>query len=146
MEYSSDYLGSCCCGPAQAGLDSLGAVELRNAVSKAFGIPVPASLAFDYPTQAALASYISGELAARAGITHASQAITMPDQRQESTSTDIVSVACLYPAAEATGKPSFLQLPPFQIVPLFELSSTEIIYQGACCLSQSEDVLCMLSE
>ncbi len=33
-----------------AGLDSLGAVELRNAVSTRFGITVPATVAFDHPT------------------------------------------------------------------------------------------------
>ena len=101
-----------CCDLAQAGLDSLGAVELRNAVSKAFGIPMPASLAFDYPTQAALAAYINSEMATRVGLTHSSQAITMADQPQESANTDIVSVACQYPAAEATGRPSPLQLLP----------------------------------
>ena len=105
-----------CCGLAQAGLDSLGALELRNAVSNAFGIPVPASLACDYPTQAALASYISSELAAKAVTPPLSQAITMPDQHQGSKTTDLVSVACQYPAAEATGKPSSMKLLPLNTI------------------------------
>ena len=33
-----------------AGLDSLGAVELRNGISAKFGISMPATIAFDYPT------------------------------------------------------------------------------------------------
>ena len=41
-----------------AGLDSLGAVELRNALSESFNMELPASLAFDYPTSAALIAYL----------------------------------------------------------------------------------------
>lgn len=39
----------------QAGLDSLGAVELRNALSERFGAPLPTTFVFDYPTVEALA-------------------------------------------------------------------------------------------
>ena len=49
----------------QAGLDSLGAVEFRNAVSGAFAMDVPATAAFDYPTIAALAAYISSKAIVR---------------------------------------------------------------------------------
>lgn len=47
----------------QAGLDSLGAVDLRNAVSAKFGIDLPATAAFDYPTASALAGHISVDMA-----------------------------------------------------------------------------------
>ena len=33
-----------------AGLDSLGAVELRNGISAKLGISLPATFSFDYPT------------------------------------------------------------------------------------------------
>ena len=33
-----------------AGLDSLSAVELRNGISAKYGISMPATVAFDYPT------------------------------------------------------------------------------------------------
>jgi len=42
----------------QAGLDSLGAVELRNAVSAKYGIDFPAMAVFDFPTLSALTDYV----------------------------------------------------------------------------------------
>lgn len=41
-----------------SGLDSLAAIELKNAVSIKFGVTLPATLAFDYPTLEALATYV----------------------------------------------------------------------------------------
>lgn len=42
----------------QAGLDSLGSVELRTSLNSAFQIELPATVVFDYPTTAALAKCI----------------------------------------------------------------------------------------
>jgi len=46
----------------QAGMDSLGAVELRNALNSAFGVDLPPTVTFDHPTIAALAGFIVANL------------------------------------------------------------------------------------
>jgi hypothetical protein len=46
----------------EAGLDSLGAVELKNSLATRYSLDLPATLTFDYPTVAALAAYIGNNL------------------------------------------------------------------------------------
>lgn len=45
-----------------AGLDSLGAVELRNSLEQLIGIDLPSTLIFDYPTIGAIAAFISNKV------------------------------------------------------------------------------------
>ena len=47
----------------EAGLDSLGGVDLRNALEARFSIGLPATAIIDYPSTAALAAYIVSQLA-----------------------------------------------------------------------------------
>ena len=45
------------------GFDSLAAVELRNNLARAADVALPATLIFDYPTPAAVATYLRGKVA-----------------------------------------------------------------------------------
>ena len=45
-----------------AGLDSLAAVELKNAVAARFGVTLPATVAFDYPTLKAMAAFVASNM------------------------------------------------------------------------------------
>ena len=47
----------------EAGLDSLGAVELRSSLGHAFGIDLPATLTFDYPSIGALSKFLASQVA-----------------------------------------------------------------------------------
>lgn len=51
----------------EAGLDSLGAVELRNQLASHFSLDLTPTLTFDYPTASALASHIASRLAVLKG-------------------------------------------------------------------------------
>ncbi len=50
-----------------AGLDSLGAVELRNALEGRLGLQLPGTLVFDYPTVEAIAGYVAERVVPAAG-------------------------------------------------------------------------------
>merc|ERR1712091_570157 len=50
----------------EQGLDSLGVVELRNAVGRELGLHLNPTAVLDYPTVAALASHVMAELAGAA--------------------------------------------------------------------------------
>ena len=53
-----------------AGLDSLGVVELRNAISDAFGVVMTATSALDFPTLDALATHLAAQLSAPDIVSH----------------------------------------------------------------------------
>lgn len=105
------------CGK-QAGLDSLGAVEFRNAVSSAFAVQLPATSAFDYPTAAALAPYISAQLAplpdqaARFVMTTRDNLGPILAPFSDHSTTEVVGMACVYPGS-GTGVTHLMLLHPF---------------------------------
>jgi acyl carrier protein len=51
-----------------AGLDSLGSVELQNVLQGRFAVPLPATLAIDYPSVEAMTRYIHSRLEATAAM------------------------------------------------------------------------------
>ena len=51
-----------------AGLDSLGAVELRNSLAKSAGMELPGTLVFDYPSAGALAGFLETQMASLADV------------------------------------------------------------------------------
>ncbi|MBJ7521847.1 MAG: SDR family NAD(P)-dependent oxidoreductase, partial [Solirubrobacteraceae bacterium] len=83
----------------EAGIDSLSAVELRNRISRAAGQRLPATLVFDYPTPAAVATLLSG-------MVEGSAPKAAPVRRAAQTTTDepiaIVGMACRYPGGIAS--------------------------------------------
>lgn len=59
----------------ELGLDSLMAVELRNALVAGVGFALPATFAFDYPVLEAIVDYLLGRLDAAASVEHPAVAV-----------------------------------------------------------------------
>jgi myxalamid-type polyketide synthase MxaC len=66
-------------GLRDAGLDSLMALELKNRLQASTGQQLPSTLAFDYPTTAALASFISETLGGAGAVQPQASAVATQD-------------------------------------------------------------------
>ncbi|KFM27283.1 Erythronolide synthase, modules 1 and 2 [Auxenochlorella protothecoides] len=89
-----------------AGLDSLGAVQLRSMLSTRFSLDLPVTLAMDYPTPAALAEFVAAEVAPEGsmGVTaHPAPASNAPGQQLQDSCTSVLGVAGCYPGGEGQG-------------------------------------------
>ena len=80
------------------GFDSLGAVELRNRLTQATGVPLDATLVFDYPTATALAGYLLDQIEGAGGAD-----VRRPRPPATATSRSRSSAsACRYPGGVAS--------------------------------------------
>ncbi|KJY41036.1 hypothetical protein VR41_14105, partial [Streptomyces sp. NRRL B-1568] len=77
------------------GFDSLAAVELRNHLSAATGLRLPATLTFDYPNATALAGYLREKLVGEQEAAPA--AAVARQQADDDEPIAIVGMACRYP-------------------------------------------------
>ena len=101
-EAVADVIGAAPSSPdsplMEAGLDSLGAVELRNTLSSRFAIELPATATLDYPSIAALAQYIASVVAPQPRRTrpHGRQLVAR-DAAAGRQVVDIIGSSCVYP-------------------------------------------------
>ena len=98
---------------AEAGLDSLGGAELRDSLSAKFGVELPATLIYDHPTPAALATYLAaatlppGLTSQPTAASHGLPSTTNMERASAPQGSEVVSVSCRFPAAAGAGISGF---------------------------------------
>ncbi|HEY4002170.1 MAG TPA: thioester reductase domain-containing protein [Candidatus Xenobia bacterium] len=103
----------------ELGLDSLMAVEIRNALSQALGRPLAATVLFDYPTIEAMSKYLLTQISEAPAVTPRSTATV---SRPVNEPIAIVGMACRFPGGVETpeafwellrdGREAVVEVPP----------------------------------
>lgn len=86
----------------EAGIDSLSAVELRNELGTRFGVTMPATVMFDYPTVNSLAGFVASrtqptQQVARPTAEHA--VVSSQDGTREAPAFAVYGISCRYPGS-----------------------------------------------
>ncbi|MFD6247602.1 SDR family NAD(P)-dependent oxidoreductase, partial [Streptomyces roseolus] len=81
----------------ETGFDSLAGVELRNRLNAATGLRLPATLVFDHPSPAAVATFLLGKAEGAAGTAAPAAPAKKPAAATANEPIAIVGMACRYP-------------------------------------------------
>ncbi|MBS2545270.1 SDR family NAD(P)-dependent oxidoreductase [Catenulispora sp. NL8] len=82
---------------SELGFDSLTSVELRNRVSAATGLRLPATLLFDYPTPGAVADFVRDQLGGAAATEDAAGTVVVASAAVQDDPIVIVAMGCRFP-------------------------------------------------
>ena len=104
QEVVANVMGSTPLGDAPlmaAGLDSLGMVEVRNALEARLGLQLPTTLVFDYPTVDAISAFVTPQLTTPASELTASvrSMVAVPQQQQKHASAQTFAVTAMITTA-----------------------------------------------
>ncbi len=109
-------------------------MELRNAVTAAFGISLPATVTFDYPTVAALAAFVASRMGPTAAVDAGDVGDGMlagvddpPASGRKLRTTDIMAVSLSYPGAQTGGPlPADRDMTRLQVSSMLSISVTTL--------------------
>ncbi|MGX6745791.1 SDR family NAD(P)-dependent oxidoreductase, partial [Streptomyces xantholiticus] len=81
----------------ELGFDSLSAVELRNRLTQATGVRLPATLVFDHPTPAAVARFLMSQVTTGTEAASSGRGVALRQQVDAGEPLAIVGMSCRYP-------------------------------------------------
>ncbi len=109
-----------------AGLDSLGAVELRNSLEAKFGMSLPSTLVFDYPSATAMAQHIAAHLAVRRGASASAPGSAGAAGRSGAVHAEQVAALVASAVSEILGIPTLDVQQPLMAAGLDSLGAVEL--------------------